>query len=67
MKRSLHSFKIHVINLFYQDGEEGDSDDDWKLCKDIDSDTDEDMAYEEEESEKDVLSKPSRANELASV
>lgn len=60
-----HSFKrLAEIDNGEEDGEEDDSDDDWKLCKDSDSDTDEEIEYEEENI-KNLPTKPSSAHELA--
>ncbi|BBH02204.1 origin recognition complex 1 [Prunus dulcis] len=46
------------------DDDGAESDEDWKLSKDPDSDTEEEMDYDEE-SIKNILAKPSRAHELA--
>ncbi|KAF5447808.1 hypothetical protein F2P56_033330 [Juglans regia] len=60
-----HSFKcLADIDNGDEDGEEADSDEDWKLCKDSDSGTDEDIEYEEENL-KNLLNKLSPPHVLA--
>lgn len=60
------AFKIYGPIVICQDGEEVDNDEDWTLCKDSDSDADEDFGYEEENLKK-LLTKLSPAQELAAV
>ncbi|KAL6294554.1 hypothetical protein ACE6H2_002696 [Prunus campanulata] len=60
-----HSFKrLAEIDNGEEDDDGAESDGDWKLSKDPDSDTEEEMDYDEE-SIKNILAKPSRAHELA--
>ncbi|KAE8037143.1 hypothetical protein FH972_009762 [Carpinus fangiana] len=60
-----HSFKrLADIDDGKEGGEEVDNDKDWTLCKDSDSDIDEDFGYEEENLKK-LLTKLSPAQELA--
>ncbi|KAB1227670.1 Origin recognition complex subunit 1 [Morella rubra] len=60
-----HSFKrIADIDSGEEDGEEADSDEDWNIQKDSDSNTDEDIGYEEE-SIKNLISNLSPAHQLA--
>lgn len=49
-----------------QDDEKPDSDEDWKVGKDVDSDTDDEM-YFEEENIKNIRAKSFSAHELAAV
>ncbi|KAL5567141.1 hypothetical protein UlMin_030305 [Ulmus minor] len=59
-----HSFKrLAEIDDGEEDGEEAESDEDWKVSKDDDSDTDEDMDFEEESIQNNVA-RPS-AHQLA--
>ncbi|KAI4322090.1 hypothetical protein L6164_021811 [Bauhinia variegata] len=60
-----HSFKrLAEIDNDNEDVEETGSDDDWNLCKKLDSDTDEDVEYEEE-NKRSSQSRPSTTHELA--
>ncbi|ONI06223.1 hypothetical protein PRUPE_5G048200 [Prunus persica] len=60
-----HSFNRPAeIDNGEEDDDGAESDGDWKLSKDPDSDTEEEMDYDEE-SIKNIIAKPSRAHELA--
>ncbi|XP_059665256.1 origin of replication complex subunit 1A-like [Cornus florida] len=60
-----HSFKrLAEIDNNEEDGEEADSDEDWKSCGVLDSDTEEDMEYEKENRKK-LIAGPSLAHVLA--
>ncbi|KAL1345252.1 hypothetical protein HN51_019025 [Arachis hypogaea] len=60
-----HSFKrLADIDNEKEDGEEIDSDEDWNVSKESDSDTDDDIVYEEENL-KNTRSQPSTSHQLA--
>uniref|UniRef100_A0A5B7BJE8 Origin recognition complex subunit 1 n=1 Tax=Davidia involucrata TaxID=16924 RepID=A0A5B7BJE8_DAVIN len=60
-----HSFKrLAEIDNGEEDDEESDNDEDWNSCKDLDSDTEEDLEYEEE-NRNNLFAGPSPAHELA--
>ncbi|GMI74253.1 UNFERTILIZED EMBRYO SAC 13, origin of replication complex 1B [Hibiscus trionum] len=60
-----HSFKrLAEIDNDEADGECASSDEDWNSCKEADSETDEDMEYEEENA-RNAQARPSTTNQLA--
>ncbi|TYI67465.1 hypothetical protein E1A91_D08G019300v1 [Gossypium mustelinum] len=59
-----HSFKRLAEIDNDEDGECANGDEDWNSCKEDDSDTDEDMEYEEE-NERNVHARPSTTHQLA--
>ncbi|KAK8630325.1 hypothetical protein V6N13_079123 [Hibiscus sabdariffa] len=60
-----HSFKrLAEIDDDEADGECASSDEDWNACKEADSDTDEDMEYEEENA-RNAQARPPTTNQLA--
>ncbi|OMO78005.1 hypothetical protein COLO4_24890 [Corchorus olitorius] len=62
-----HSFKrLAEIDNDEADGEHADSDEDWNSCKEADSDTDEEMEYDEE-SARNAQNRPPSAHQLAAV